>query len=157
MAFQNSLRLILVHKSSLELNTKITHTSKMHWCHVPIFEGDMKYTKSKKTAREDIYGSPGIMRTFFVVSGEASCTVLHLLRVLIFWYSRGNWKPGTQVNTAEWTNRASVKAASVTLSAPQWVLEEGHSEVTSSIYPKTDFPQKSAGNAFSSPLEKLWS
>jgi len=32
---------------------------------MPIFEGDMKYTKSKKSAREDIYGSPGITRTFF--------------------------------------------------------------------------------------------
>lgn len=157
MAFQNSLRLILVHKSCLELNTKITHASKMHWCHMPIFEGDMKYTKSKKSEERTSTDLLASQELFFVVSGEASCTVLHLLRVLIFWYSRGNWKPGTQVNTAEWTNRASVKAASVTLSAPQWVLEEGHSEVTSSCYPKTDFPQKSAGNAFSSPLEKLWS
>lgn len=96
---------------------------------MPIFEGGTKYTKSNKTAREDVYRSPGIKENFFVVSGEASCTVLHLLRVLIFWYSRGNWKPRTQVNIAEWTNKASVKAASVTLSAPQKVLEERQQEV----------------------------
>lgn len=158
MAFRNSFRLILAHKSCLELNMKITHTSKMHCCHMPIFEGGTKYTKSNKTAREDVYRSPGIKENFFVVSGEATCTVLHLLRVLIFWYSRGNWKPRTQVNIAEWTNKANVKAASVTLNAPKFWRRGSRrwGEVTISFYPKTDFLHKSAGNAFSSFHEKLW-